>query len=124
MRRNWPFLAIGLAFTSSSLAGGLPKHVGQCRWTRVTKIEPRLVDGETHQPILGAGSRIEFRNGVYQVSYDEVEAVAGDPVRMCLVSIPKGCPPGDYRGGVYRTTNFRTRASWTLPNAEHMCGGA
>jgi hypothetical protein len=25
---------------------------------------------------------------------------------------------------VYKTTNLRTRRSWSLPDAEHMCGGA
>ncbi len=48
----------------------------------------------------------------------------GDPVRICLVSIPKHCPPGDNRGRTYKTTNLRTHRAWTLPDSEHMCGGA
>ena len=48
----------------------------------------------------------------------------GDPVRMCLVSIPHPCPKGDDRGRVYKTTNLRTHKSWSLPDSEHMCGGA
>jgi hypothetical protein len=45
-------------------------------------------------------------------------------VRICLVSLPQNCPPGDTRGRIYKTTNLRTRQSWTLPDSEHSCGGA
>jgi hypothetical protein len=128
MRRNWLFLASALTFTMPVLANGLPRHVGQCRLTKVKEIEARLMDGVTDQPILGSGSVIEFANGGYQVSYQLEKAVdrsrSGDRVKMCLVSIPKGCPPGDDRGRMYRTTNLRTHGSWTLPDSEHMCGGA
>jgi hypothetical protein len=128
MRRNWIFLAIVLALTSPAFAKGLPKHVGQCILKRVEKVETRLIDGATNQPILGSGSAIKFKNGGYQVSYQQEEAVdhssSGDLVRICLVAVPKDCPPGDDRGRMYRTTNLRTRGSWTLPNSEHMCGGA
>ncbi|HJW39842.1 MAG TPA: hypothetical protein VJ476_01290, partial [Rhizomicrobium sp.] len=48
----------------------------------------------------------------------------GDPVLMCLVFIPSDCPKGDDRGKVYTTTDLRTLQSWTLPDAEHSCGGA
>jgi hypothetical protein len=106
----------------------LPMRVGACVTTTIKDIETRLVDGSTGQPIPGSGSAVAFTNGGYQVSYDTVPAVenskAGDPVRMCLVSIPKGCPKGDDRGKVYKTTNLRTQQSWSLPDAEHMCGGA
>jgi hypothetical protein len=42
----------------------------------------------------------------------------------CLTKLPTHCPPGDQRGKWYTTTNLRTDESWTLPDAEHMCGGA
>ncbi|MFI5010747.1 MAG: hypothetical protein ACHQAY_00205 [Hyphomicrobiales bacterium] len=103
-------------------AAGLPLRVGECVATRVKTVTSRL----EHMP--GTGSAIEFVNGGYQVSYDQVPAVdrsrPGDPVTVCLVSIPKDCPPGDDRGREYRTTNRRTGQSWTLPDAQHMCGGA
>jgi hypothetical protein len=138
MRRAWLFLATALTLTSALAEGPTkpvercrftpPKRVGQCSFTKVSKLETRLVYGDTYKPVLGSGSAITFNNCGYQVSYQQVEAVdlsrSGDPVLMCLVSIPKGCPPGDDRGRVYRTTNLRTHHSWTLPNAEHMCGGA
>jgi hypothetical protein len=76
----------------------------------------------------GSGSAARFANGGGQMSYKEVAPItrsrAGDAVKICLVSIPRGCPPGDDRGRVYRTTNLRTRQSWTLPDSQHSCGGA
>jgi hypothetical protein len=121
-------LAITLTFAPPALAAGLPVRIGQCSTTTVEQVETRLVDGSTNQPMPGSGSAIEFANGGYQVSYDQVPAVdrsrPGDPVSMCLVSVPRHCPPGDDRGRMYKTTNLRTRGSWTLPDAEHECGGA
>ncbi len=111
-----------LAMADAAIAAGLPRHVGQCVETRVKEVANRL------ENTPGSGSAISFANGGYQVSYDQVPEVdrsrPGDPVTMCLVSTPKGCPPGDNRGREYRTTNKRTGQSWTLPDAEHMCGGA
>ncbi len=116
-----------LALATPAFAEALPKHVGQCADTKVLRVETRLVDG-SGQPVKGSGSAVEFVNGGYQVSYDtipEVEASRpGDVVRVCLISIPHPCPPGDKRGRVYKTTNLRTKDSWTLPDAEHSCGGA
>jgi hypothetical protein len=121
-------MAAALALASPALAAGMPTHVGQCAISAVKKVETRLVDGATGRPMPGSGSAIEFANGGYQVSYDQVAAVdrsrPGDPVRICLVSVPNNCPPGDNRGRMYKTTNLRTRRSWTLPDSEHMCGGA
>ena len=116
------------AGVAPAFADGVPKRVGECVNTRVYKVETRLQDGETSKPIPGSGSAIEFANGGYQVSYDQLPEVdgsrPGDPIKMCLVSIPKHCPPGDKRGRVYKSTNLRTKQSWTLPDAEHSCGGA
>jgi len=115
-------------FAGAASAAPLPKHVGQCALTKVKSVETRLEDGDTHEPVEGSGSAVSFVNGGYQVSYDTVAAVehsrAGDRVKLCLVSIPHPCPPGDNRGRQYRTTNLRTHKSWLLPDAEHMCGGA
>lgn len=120
------FLA-ALALATPCFAESLPKRVGQCATTKVQRVETRLVDG-SNQPVKGSGSAIEFANGGYQVSYDTVPAVEasrpGDPVKICLVTIPQGCPPGDHRGRQYETTNLRTKGVWTLPDAEHSCGGA
>jgi hypothetical protein len=107
----------------------LPKAVGECVMTTIAKI------GDRFGAPIGAtarenqmGSAVVYANGGYQVSYEWVPELAhsrlGDRVRMCLVSIPRDCPPGDDRGRTYKTTNLRTGESWELPDAQHMCGGA
>jgi hypothetical protein len=114
--------------TGIAAADPLPTQIGQCTNTTIKDVTTRLQDGATNKPIPGSGSAVDFANGGYQVSYDTIDAItqshAGDPVTMCLVSIPKGCPPGDKRGLTYKTTNLRTHGAWTLPDSEHMCGGA
>ena len=116
-------LQIGVA-----VADPLPTTIGQCTNTTIKDVTSRLEDSTTHQWIPGSGSAVDFANGGYQVFYDTVAAIIksrpGDPVKMCLVSIPRGCPPGDNRGRMYKTTNLRTHGVWTLPDAEHRCGGA
>ena len=75
-----------------------------------------------------SGSAVNYANNLYGVSYEVVDAVrssrVGDPVMLCLVSLPQNCPKGDERGKVYSATNLRTKQGWSLPDAEHMCGGA
>ena len=123
-------VAFGSAISSSALAGGLPARVGACTETTIKEITTRLCADEDGvcKPEPGSGSAVSFENGGYQVSYDTEPAieksVVGDPVRMCLVNIPTGCPKGDDRGYTYRTTNLRTHQSWELANSEHLCGGA
>jgi hypothetical protein len=123
-----PSAAVILILAGNAFADPLPIQVGQCTNTTIKGITTRLQDGSTNKPIAGSGSAVDFANGGYQVSYDTIPAItqsrAGDPVTMCLVSMPTGCPPGDRRGITYKTTNQRTHGSWTLPDAEHMCGGA
>src|SRR5207245_1020030 len=101
---------------------------GTCVLTHIKRVETRLVEGTTNRPIRNSGSAVVFRNGLYQVSYDQIPAVdrsrAGDAVYICLMKLPHDCPPRDVRGKLYTTTNLRTDDSWTLPDAEHMCGGA
>jgi hypothetical protein len=98
-------------------------RVGACYATRVKWIGGRI--GELGE--LGSGTAILFENALYQVSYDDVPAIrrsrAGDEVRTCVVSLPKGCPKGDFRGVDYRTVNQRTHEHWILADSAHMCGG-
>jgi len=127
-RSTWLVLALASAGPALAASPSLPQRVGDCTRTSVARVGTRLQDGSTGQDIPGSGAAVSFRNGAYQVSYEEDEAVAashpGDPVLMCLVKLPDHCPPGDERGRVYTTTNLRTLRSWTLPDAEHTCGGA
>ncbi len=130
--RGWKgaflFGALSAISIAPAQAANLPKRVGACMETKIKSVGTRLVDGSTGKPIPGSGSAVSFTNGGYQVSYDTVPAIEqsrpGDPARMCLVSIPRGCPKGDTRGRVYSTTNLRTHKSWRLPDSEHSCGGA
>lgn len=114
--------------SGSLLPDVLPVIIGQCAQTTVTKVENRLQSGENGVFIAGSGSAIEYSNKGYQVSYEQVAGVdrshIGDKVQFCLVAIPKDCPSGDERGKIYSAKNLRTNESWTLPDAEHMCGGA
>jgi hypothetical protein len=100
----------------------LPTQVGQCTQTTVKTVGTRL-DGTP-----GSGSAIEYADGGSQVSYDQAPGIddsqAGDAVKLCLVSIPQGCPAGDDRGKVYAGTNLRTGETWSEADSEHSCGGA
>ncbi len=102
----------------------LPVTEGGCARTRITNIGGRL-EGDTD---FSSGTSVVFADGGRQVSYDKVSAIVGsrrgDPVLLCLTSIPKHCPPGDDRGRSYTTTNLRTHRSWSLTDTQHMCGGA
>lgn len=120
--RRFSFVILALFVGSTARAGELPGRVGACVKTKIAAIGTRI-------DTPGSGSAVRFANGGVQISYDTVPEIehdsrVGDPVRMCLVSIPSGCPKGDDRGRVYHTTNLRTHGSWRLPDAAHACGGA
>lgn len=110
-------------------SAALPTEIGRCVTTQVAEVAPRLDFGRApRSEDYDSGTAIAFRNGGRQVSYErEAELLRsrpGDPVRMCLASVPRGCPPDDDRGRTYAVTNLRTGGSWTLPDSQHMCGGA
>jgi len=75
-----------------------------------------------------SGSAADFKNGGHVISYSKepllLNSRTGDRVKMCLISIPQDCPPGDDRGRQYRIINIRTRESVVMADAQHMCGGA
>ena len=127
MRGTIAALMLTVLGAAGAGAEGLPTRVGQCVETTIKIVGERLEDGANKQ-VPGSGSSVSFANGGSQVSYEQIAAVdtsrPGDPVKMCLVSIPRHCPPGDDRGREYKTTNLRTHKSWRLPDSEHMCGGA
>jgi uncharacterized protein len=111
---------------ASGEADGLPTEVGQCVNTMIKRIGSRFTDDINASP--DDGSAVQFANDGWQISYDKepglLHAEVGDPVMMCLVELPKDCPPGDERGKIYTTTDLRTQESWTLPDSQHTCGGA
>ena len=115
-----------IAGTASSIAedakGNVPRKAGQCVRTEISELGSRL------EGTPDSGSAIAYANGVTGVSYDVITAIrrsrVGDPVTLCLVSVPRNCPPGDDRGKVYSATNGRTKERWSLPDSQHSCGGA
>ena len=128
MTPSFPFrisLLAGLALVTVALqqarAEALPTEVGACSETTIEEIGYRLGDPDS-------GSAISYANGGVQVSYDAIPEIhrsrVGDTVKLCLVSVPEDCPPGDDRGKIYRTTNLRTGETWEAPDSQHSCGGA
>ena len=116
--------ALAAAAVLPARADDLPTEVGACADSSITQTGGRLEGDDTFE----TGTFVQFENGGSQISYDRIDGVVnskiGDPVRICLVSIPEDCPPGDDRGRVYNTTNLRTGESWEMPDSGHMCGGA
>ena len=108
----------------------MPSKVGECGKTTIVGIGTRFSDKlvKPKGDAMDEGTSVALQNGVYGVSYEYVEALGrskvGDPVITCLVSLPKNCPEGDDRGKFYTTTNLRTQEAWSLPDSQHMCGGA
>jgi uncharacterized protein len=97
----------------------------QCSNTSISDIGARL-DGSSPKE---TGTAINYRNGLFGVSYDYVPAISersrvGDRVKVCWISKFLNCPMGDNRGNTYQTTNLRTGEKWELPDASHVCGGA
>jgi hypothetical protein len=122
---------VPLSLMAQARAGETPPTtVGACAQSAITHLGTRFSATLTKpaEGTPGEGTSVELKNGVYGISYAYVEAIGnsriGDPVTTCLVSIPKGCPKDDDRGRFYKTTNLRTLESWTLPDSQHMCGGA
>jgi uncharacterized protein len=118
-----------IADSKAPPSSALPTTLGQCVSTTVKDVMPRLGDGGPIKPEdFASGTAINFANGGYQVSYDRETALLdsrrGDSVVMCLIALPRACPPGDDRGRSYMVTNLRTKRTWTLPDSEHLCGGA
>jgi hypothetical protein len=74
---------------------------------------------------------VQYANGLIQISYETIAPATrskpGDKANVCLVSIPKNCPPGDDRGKIYKiykATNLRTNECWEAPDSQHSCVGA
>ena len=129
MKRQMPMISVvlfcGLVCAMAPLpaaAAALPIKVRACSETTIKNIGHRL------QGASDSGSVVQYANGGVQISYETISAIhrshIGDKVRVCLVSIPQNCPPGDDRGRVYKATNLRTGESWEAPDSQHSCGGA
>lgn len=111
-------------------SSGMPQTVGTCARTTITEITDRF-GGAIAGPgraDAATGTAVSYANGGYQISYSRVAALEhakiGDAVMVCLISVPTGCPKGDERGRVYTTTNLRSGDVWSMPDSQHLCGGA
>jgi hypothetical protein len=107
----------------------LPAKVGECADTTITSITDRFgADLTPSKKGSDKGTFVRFSNSGVQVSLVKERSIVRsqifDKVSMCLVDVPKGCPAGDNRGRVYKTTNLRTGESWSLPNDVRSCSGA
>lgn len=49
---------------------------------------------------------------------------SGHPVTLCLIEVPKHCPPGDNRGKIYTLTDRKTGRTVRGIDSWHLCGGA
>jgi uncharacterized protein YecT (DUF1311 family) len=119
-------------------ASDLPKKVGKCvdavlmdKTTRFEGAIPGEAGGElnmlfsndlgvyvTSAPYLASESNVD------KYLYNSRDFAKGDKVKICLVALPKDCPPGDDRGKIYAITNYKNKKSFTGVDAWHSCGGA
>jgi len=128
----WGVLALSgslMLAPTATLAATPPTQVGECSNTFIQRVGTRLMNGQTGVSILGSGTSVNLTNGIYLVSYNDIPELSrdskpGDTVKLCLLSIPQNCPPGDNRGRVYSLLNYRTSGSVELPDSQHFCGGA
>ncbi len=113
---------IAFHFANAAFANNVPILAGDCVETSISLRGPRL------ENLPDSGTSILYANGVYNVDYSVIEAVRaseiGDPVTLCLVSVPQGCPEGDDRGKVYAAVNHRLSKIWQMADSSHVCGGA
>ena len=100
----------------------IPTREYQCVYTTVKEIGTRLLN------IPGSGTSITFNNDIYLVRYDSVQQAEmsrkNDKVKICLMEVPKNCPPGDERGKAYTVINLRTNRVFNMADSSHVCGGA
>ena len=107
MRRSFAALAGLLMLGATIPVSGqeVPNEIGQCVETTIEKVGSRLVG------VSESGDAVMYSNGIFGVSYDAVPGLRrskpGDPVQLCLTSLPEDCPPGDERGKIYTATNLK-----------------
>lgn len=121
------FMLVSFSAYADSSNDPLPTTLLGCGKSVITDIGPRL-EGDKN---FASGANVSLKNNGLTIAYQEDPSLpairkskVGDRVLICLVYIPKDCPPGDDRGRFYTITNLRTLESWTLPDSQHQCGGA
>jgi hypothetical protein len=136
-------MIFGPAYAQDGHIPGLDKPT-DCVMTRIKSIQGRLEGSSPRE----SGAAVQYENGAYGVQYqlgdnpdkdqpgysdywqqktyedNIVASRVGDPIKLCLVSIPLHCPNGDGRGREYVALDLRNHRWWNLGDSEHMCGGA
>lgn len=126
------------ATSTPARSSGLPVRVGECVTTQIVDKSTRF-DGATPGE-AGGEVYVSFtiKVGLYISEIPHLAPNAnpdaymartqdfalGDKVRLCLVSLPEDCPPGDDRGKVYSVANLKNNLSFIGIDAWHTCGGA
>jgi hypothetical protein len=135
-RRVWPLVVGTLLISGSQVSGaGTTRHhfprVGTCYQTTVARTGGRFHWNE--RPPLRTDPHddelvVEYADGHVMLDWEFNFRVSqwrrGDRVRLCVVSLPRNCPPGDFRGVEYRARNARTGEVWRSGDSAHVCGGA
>ena len=116
-----------MALQKPDFSPAMPDRPGECVLTRIRDVTTRFGDPLSQQN-EDEGTSVVYENGGYGVTYGrEPElygAKTGQPVILCRLSVMYDCPAGDDRGSSYYALDLVTHGSWTLPDAQHMCGGA
>src|SRR5258708_5147607 len=102
---------LGPARAAVPAADVLPTQAGECAETTITALTDYWgLKISARKQEIDQGVAISFSNKGGQYSHETPPAVVkskvGDRVKLCLISIPSGCPAGDNRGRIYRTTNL------------------
>lgn len=120
----------------ASEISSIPTRIGDCFETQVVDKFFRLWapdDPEMPQEEYGIGKEIvlklpnEFLLYTDQIGDRQLASpdyAPGNPVQLCLVSIPTDCPPGDDRGKEYSLLDRKTGYQAVHIDSWHLCGGA
>lgn len=123
---------------SQQSVNDLPTKIGKCADSFVAEKTTRFEDAVPGE--AGGEVNIGFANGlgvyITEVPYLSNDAnpdkhlyhsqdfVKGDKVKICLISVPQECPPGDERGKAYSVTNYKNKKTFSGVDSWHSCGGA
>ena len=107
-------------------SSGIPTKHAECSLTRIKVIKTSFGEDVSYEN-EDNGTAIEYDNGGFVISHSRdpglFNALFGQPVVVCLMSVPYDCPEGDDRGRFYYTLNLATLSDWVMADAQHMCGG-
>lgn len=113
-----------------------PTQIGECAETEIVGKFFRLWasdDPDLPEEEFGIGKEIVLKLPNELFLYTDLigdralaspDYTPGNPVQICLVSIPTDCPPGDDRGKEYSLLDRKTDYFAVQIDSWHLCGGA